>query len=399
MPDYSLPGGNKVSRPDPGGQGTTTTTTVDGGYGSGYGYGGGYGYSSSYGPWSDTGYSSGGSSGDEGPTENQKKTAANLQPIVHYNYDTLGKKYDLGDKVYNTADDNSKNMQDWQVALAGRNASGDWYRQQQKLQSAMKNMRDEMGQAAYGSDFYDMYEGFARADDQMDDDTLQTFRKNIEEIDANFYDAIMANINSRNKLAADTEISMRELGADWAAQLNNIHPDLANGEYEEDEDTEKSSTSAYSLPVLTTEAKTARDKAIQDAELDVLKTSAIWGNESAKEALKALSVKTDTSEESEESEEESEEKTYSIPALIDKENDTLTFPEWFNTEFADEHWVEAIKPEMRDFYRPDLAGQTASDSGLRNRATNVASAATRKTKGIASYLQPYSANSMNRRTQ
>lgn len=309
-------------------------------YGSGtdngsYPYGGGYG---GYG-----GYGGGGGSSkpDTDPTDLQKETAKNLRPIIHYNYDTLGDKYNLGDKVYDTADDQSGNLRNWQVALAGRNASGDWYRQQQKLQSSMKNMRDEMGNAAYGSDFYDMYESFARADDQMDDDTLQAFRKNLEDIDANFYEALMNNVNSRNKLAADTQVSMRELGADWAAQLNNIHPQLANGEYQ----------------------------------------SGVTG----------------MGEDREEGDKPDDAKDYD--ALIDRKNDTLKLPSWLDTSFADKNWTEAIMPEMRDFYRPDLAGQTASNSGLRNRNTNTASAATRKTKGIASYLQPYSANSMNRRTQ
>lgn len=314
------------------GDGQAAQSTANDSYGA---YGGGYGYGG-YG-----GGGSGSSTPDTDPTDLQKETAKNLAPIVHYNYDTLGDKYDLGDKVYDTSDEGNKNLQNWQIALAGRNASGDWYRQQQKLQSSMKNMRDEMGNAAYGSDFIDMYEDFARADDQMDDDTLRAFRKNIEEIDANYYDALMQNINSRNKLAADTEISMRELGADFAAQLNNIHPQLANGEYQ----------------------------------------AGVTGmGEDRKEGDKPDDAK-------------------DYYQLIDRDKETLKMPDWLKTDFASTHWMDAITPEMRDFYRPDLAGQTASNSGLRNRNTNTASAATRKTKGIASYLQPYSGNSMNRRTQ
>ena len=308
------------------------TPSNNGGYPS---YGGGYG------GYGGGGYGGGGGAGGTEPSDVQKETAKNLQPIIHYNYDTLGDKYKLGDKVYDTADDQSKNLQVWQVANAFRNATADWYRQQQKLQSSMKNMRDEMGNAAYGSDFIDMYEGFARADDQMDDDTLQAFRKNIEDIDANYYEALMNNINSRNKLAADTQVSMRELGADWAAQLNNIHPQLANGEYME------------GVTGMGDDRKTGKKP--KDAS-DYAK-------------------------------------------LIDRAKDTLTFPDWFKTNFADKNWSEAINPEMRDFYREDLAAQKASDSGLRNRSTNTASAATSKNKGIASYLQPYSGNMMNRRTQ
>lgn len=295
-------------------------------------YGGGWGGGSGGG---------GGGSGSTAPSDMQKETAKNLRPIVHYNYDTLGNKFELGDKVYDTADEQSANMHHWQEALAQRNAGGDWYRINQKLQSAMRNMRDEMGNAAYGSDYADMYESFARAYDQSNDDTLRAFRKNLEEIDANYYDAIMNNINSRNKLAADTQIAMRELGSDWAAQLNNIHPQLANGEYQ----------------------------------------SGVTGmGENRKEG-------------------EAPDDAGDLDSLIDRGNDTLKFPDWLKTDYADDHWSQAINPEMRPFYRPDLAAQTASDMGLRNRNTNTASAATRKSKGIASYLQPYSANSMNRRTQ
>ena len=37
----------------------------------------------------------------------------------------------------------------------------------------------------------------------------------------------MQNINSRNEDALNTEYGLRELYADYVAQLNNIHPDLA----------------------------------------------------------------------------------------------------------------------------------------------------------------------------
>ena len=304
-----------------------------GGYGYGYGYGGGGG---GYG-----GGSGGGGGNDGEPSDVQKETAKNLRPIVHFNYDTLPKKHELGNKVYDTADDQSKALKDWSAVNAMQNASEDWYRQQQKLQSSMKNMRSEMGNAAYGSDFLNMYDAFARADDQMDDDTLQALRKNLDDIDANYYDAIMNNVNSRNKLAADTEISMRELGADWAAQLNNIHPQLVNGEYME-------GVTGYG------EDRKEGDKP-DDAE--------------------------------------------DFDKLIDREKDTLTFPEWFNINYASENWADAIKPERRKLYRPDMTAILASKSGERSRATNNSSAANRSLMGISSYLQGYSGNMANRRTQ
>ena len=194
-----------------------------GGYSSGGGgyYGGG-------------GYGGGGSGGSSGPTDEQKKAGDNLAAIVGYNADTLKNKAKQGDKAFDIADEQSKLMKLSQTKQNKRNAGNDWYTRQQKLQSVSNWLADASGNAMYGSFYNDLNDLIARQDDMDDVEVLNQMRENQNQVDNDYYEAIMANNNSRNELYMDTEANLRELAADYAAQLNNIHPDLAKDMIDKD---------------------------------------------------------------------------------------------------------------------------------------------------------------------
>ena len=185
----------------------------NGGYGGYYGGGGGYG--------------GGGSGGSSGPTDEQKKAGDNLAAIVGYNADTIKNKAKQGDKAFDIADEQSKLMKLSQTKQNKRNAGNDWYTRQQKLQSVSNWIADASGNAMYGSFYNDLNDLIARQDDMDDVEVLNQMRENQNQVDNDYFEALMANNNSRNELYMDTEANLRELAADYAAQLNNIHPELA----------------------------------------------------------------------------------------------------------------------------------------------------------------------------
>lgn len=196
---------------------TSKQQQPSGGYPSGGGgyYGGG------------GGYGGGGSGGSSGPTDEQKKAGDNLAAIVGYNADTIKNKAKQGDKAFDIADEQSKLMKLSQTKQNKRNAGNDWYTRQQKLQSVSNWLADASGNAMYGSFYNDLNDLIARQDDMDDVEVLNQMRENQNQVDNDYYEAIMANNNSRNELYMDTEANLRELAADYAAQLNNIHPELA----------------------------------------------------------------------------------------------------------------------------------------------------------------------------
>ena len=183
-------------------------------YGYGYGYGGG----------------GGGGGASSGPSQGMKDAADNLSAITGYNANTITGKADNGDKAFDVSDQQNKNLQMFQLANAEKTAGNDWYTQQQKLQGVLSQQRDVMGNAFNGSGMLDLAEDMARADDMSDVQVLNQLRENMDSIDSDYYQALMATNNSRNELYLDTEADLRQLYADYVSQMNNIHPDLVNGE-------------------------------------------------------------------------------------------------------------------------------------------------------------------------
>jgi hypothetical protein len=178
-------------------------------------------------------YSGGGSGGGSGGISAKEKQAANnLASVAGYNQDTITGNYDNQNKIHDISDKQNKRLAAVQTTQARRNAGNDWYTQQQKLQSVTSQLTDAMGNAAMGSGLYDMWDAIARKDDMDDVAVLNQLRENRNSIDNNLFEALAASNISRNQTAADTERALREIGADYAAQINNINPKLGKGVFD-----------------------------------------------------------------------------------------------------------------------------------------------------------------------
>lgn len=183
-------------------------------YGYGYGYGGGYG------------------GGSSGPTESQKKAAENLAPLTVYGQEAIQDKANQMGDVYNIADQGNDNISAYQKAQAERAAGAEWFSRLLKEQSSYKHQRDVMGNARYGSGVLDLNSDFQRIHDANAVDVLEALEQNRADIETDRLSSLQANINARNELAANTEAQLKSNAGDYAAQLNNIHPDLATGDEE-----------------------------------------------------------------------------------------------------------------------------------------------------------------------
>lgn len=206
--------GGTGSAPSPWGSAPVSSSPGGGGGGYGYGYGG-YG----------GGYGGGGS----GPSDLQRKAKDNLGAIVGENADNLRDKFDNAMNNLDIADEQNKRLRDANVLVARQGAGSDWFRQHLKLQRVASALNDRSGNATRGSFLYDYRDLLGAADDMIDAETLDTQRENVNQSLLGYYEALAQNVNSRNEMAADTESGLRELYADYLAQLNNIHPDLVAG--------------------------------------------------------------------------------------------------------------------------------------------------------------------------
>lgn len=182
---------------------------------SGSGSSGGYG-----------GYGGGG--WGSAPTDQQKQVAANLAPITRWSMDTtLGKQNNMGD-VYRVADEGNTNIYNTQVKNAQKAAGQEWFSRLLKEQSAYEHHRDQMGQSRYGTNALQLNTSYNRVHDANAVQVLEALENNIGDLNTDYYTALQQNVNARNELAANTEAALRASAGDYAAQLNNIHPDLAS---------------------------------------------------------------------------------------------------------------------------------------------------------------------------
>lgn len=167
--------------------------------------------------------------GNTGPSQNQKDAAANLGAIVGENADNLRDKFDNAMNNLDIADEQNKRLRDANILVARQGAGSDWFRQHLKLQRVASALNDRSGNATRGSFLYDYRDLLGAADDMIDAETLDTQRENVNQSMLGYFEALAQNVNARNEAAADTESGLRELYADYLAQLNNIHPDLVAG--------------------------------------------------------------------------------------------------------------------------------------------------------------------------
>ena len=172
---------------------------------------------------------SGGGGGSSAPSAEQKKAQDNLGGIAGYNAGTATGKAANTDKVYDINDEQNKSKFELAKAQIGSKAANDWYTQQQKMQQSVSQLADASGNAMYGSFADDFNDLVALRDDMDDVEVLKTQRENENKAAEEYYAALMASNNGRNETYADTEESLRSIVADYAAQSNNIHPDLAKG--------------------------------------------------------------------------------------------------------------------------------------------------------------------------
>lgn len=179
-------------------------------------------------------YSNGGgySSGDTGPTDQQKEAAKALGSIAAQNAKTAKNKGLAGQNIVKDTVDETNDLWDSNVRVAWQDANSDWFKQQQNLQSTYNSLRDRMGRMAYGSGLAETTDLFKLADDQIDVDVLKALRKNLFSADSDQFNALSAARAAFNETAANTEAETWEGIADYAAQLASMHPDLVNGEEE-----------------------------------------------------------------------------------------------------------------------------------------------------------------------
>ena len=219
MADRSVAGTGGGNNRSVAGTGAQPVNNTPSSYPSGGGGGGGYGGRS---------YSKGGGGGGSGSKDQQKKTQAQINNTAG-NYATRKKDLDkLGQQQLNNINQQIKannallKQQNKQIQQ-----NIQWQPNQQREQSTLMNMRNRMGNTAYGSGVRDLMEGMGRVDDMNDVELIQTYKQNSDNAYNNWFQANESLVSDYNDQVTSIQDEYSKLFSQYWSTLSNINPQLA----------------------------------------------------------------------------------------------------------------------------------------------------------------------------
>lgn len=194
--------------------------------------GGGGGRGRGYGGYGGGGYGGGGGGGgavDDSPTDREKAAGKALGAIAQLGIDDLKKNADNGWDALMNSKKGSRESAVYQSYQNQKAKGNEWFSQLLKQQSSYDALKSKLGNGAYGSSTLDLNTDMERVKDAAASATLEAIQNDDSKIWGDYYTAVNSLYNSWNDLAMDTEKKIREGIRDYATQLNNINPKLADG--------------------------------------------------------------------------------------------------------------------------------------------------------------------------
>lgn len=168
--------------------------------------------------------------GGGGVTDAQREAVANMRPLAIFNLDTVKQNFDNMSDVYGEANKAAEQIAAKQGKNAEKFASNEWFSRYLNHAQVFDALRDREGNAAYGSDFFDIMRKVGQSLDAQSVEVLESLGKTLSDIDTDLDYTHASNDNATRELAANTATAERNLAGQHIADLNNINPAFVNGE-------------------------------------------------------------------------------------------------------------------------------------------------------------------------
>ena len=202
---FSSPSSNKNS---------TSSGSRSSGGGSGYRSGG------------SGGGSGGGGSASSGPTDAEKKAAANQTAIAKQNVKDVQAQLARQLANYDLADAQNKALWQTQLKQNSRKTSEDRFEAQRDLQSAALGLLASMGLAMNGSATGNFMNMMRTRNDKDNNTFWAQHQVNQDQATNTYNDSINQNVVARRDAMQSAEKAIKDITADWMANMNNINPEL-----------------------------------------------------------------------------------------------------------------------------------------------------------------------------
>lgn len=184
------------------------------------------GGSSSSGYRSGGGSSGGGGGSSSGPTDAEKKAAANQTAIAKQNVKDVQAQLARQLANYDLADAQNKALWQTQLQQNSRKTSEDRFEAQRDLQSAALGLLASMGLAMNGSATGNFMNMLRTRNDKDNNTFWAQHQVNQDQATNTYNDSLNQNVVARKDAMQSAEKAIRDITADWMANMNNINPEL-----------------------------------------------------------------------------------------------------------------------------------------------------------------------------
>lgn len=127
---------------------------------------------------------------------------------------------------FDYADAQNRALADTQLKQNSRKTSADRFEAQRDLQAAALGLLGSMGSAMNGSTTGNLMRMLESRNDKENNTYWAQHQQNQEQVENAYNDSLNQNNVARRDAMQSAEKAVRDINADWAANLNNINPNL-----------------------------------------------------------------------------------------------------------------------------------------------------------------------------
>lgn len=159
-------------------------------------------------------------------TDRERKAAENQTAISGQNVRDVQNQLARQLANYDFADAQNRSLADVQRRQNSRKTSTDRFEAQRDLQAATLGLLGSMGSAMNGSSTGNLMRMLESRNDKENDTYWAQLLANQDAVENSYQDSLNQNTVARRDAMQSAEKAIRDIEGDWAANLNNINPNL-----------------------------------------------------------------------------------------------------------------------------------------------------------------------------
>lgn len=159
-------------------------------------------------------------------TDRERKAAENQTAISSQNVRDVQNQLARQLSNYDYADAQNRALADTQRRQNSRKTSADRFEAQRDLQAATLGLLGSMGSAMNGSSTGNLMRMLEQRSDKENDTYWAQLMSNQDQVENAYNEALNQNNVARRDAMQSAEKAIRDIEGDWAANLNNINPNL-----------------------------------------------------------------------------------------------------------------------------------------------------------------------------